>query len=104
MPADVPGSGSLEVGWRLARAAWGHGYATEAAHAALRVAFETLDLDDVWSLTAKINLPSRAVMSRLGLLHDATQDHNRSCRRAIGSTRTCFTGSPAPTGATRLAR
>ena len=38
MPSDVPGAGGMEVGWRLARAAWHQGYATEAATAAAQVA------------------------------------------------------------------
>ncbi len=75
MPDGVPGSGGLEVGWRLARSAWGHGYATEAGRAALAVAFDLAGYDEVWSLTATINLPSRAVMERLGLRHVATQRH-----------------------------
>lgn len=75
MPAGVPGSGGLEVGWRLARSAWGRGYATEAGRAALAVAFDRLGLDEVWSLTTTTNLPSRAVMGRLGLRHVATQLH-----------------------------
>ncbi len=75
MPAGVPGSGGVEVGWRLARSAWGHGYATEAGRTALEVAFGRLGLDEVWSLTAEANAASRAVMSRLGLSHVATQEH-----------------------------
>lgn len=39
----------VEIGWRLARPAWGHGYATEGATEALRVAFEVLGLDEVVS-------------------------------------------------------
>jgi len=65
--APVPG---IEIGWRLARSAWGFGYATEAARAALGFAFDTLLLGEVVSLTAASNARSRAVMSRLGMVHD----------------------------------
>lgn len=75
MPDGVPGSGGIEVGWRLARSAWGRGYATEAGRAALAVAFDLVGYDEVWSLTATINQPSRDVMERLGLRHVATQLH-----------------------------
>ncbi len=57
MPEDVPGSGGIEVGWRLARSAWGYGYATEAGRAALAVAFDLAAYDEVWSLTASTNAP-----------------------------------------------
>lgn len=66
--------GALEVGWRLARHAWGHGYATEAGRAALGVA-SAAGVDRVWSWTAKANEPSQAVMSRLGLVFDREADH-----------------------------
>src|SRR6266487_2428382 len=36
----------VEVGWRLAPAAWGHGYATEGAWAALRFGFEDIGLEE----------------------------------------------------------
>ena len=75
MPDDVPGAGGVEVGWRLAASAWGHGYASEAGRAALAVAFDQAAYDEVWSLTATVNSPSRAVMERLGLHHVATQPH-----------------------------
>src|SRR5665811_911175 len=42
----------IEIGWRLTRSAWGHGYATEAARAALLHAFEVLELSEVVSFTA----------------------------------------------------
>jgi RimJ/RimL family protein N-acetyltransferase len=67
MPEGVPGAGDQEVGWRLARRAWGHGYATEAARAALRVGLVDLGLPVVWSMTAALNKPSEAVMRRLGM-------------------------------------
>jgi len=66
----------VEVGWRLARPYWGRGYATEAAAAVLDYAFNTLDLKEVVSFTASQNLPSRAVMARLGMQHDGDQDFN----------------------------
>jgi RimJ/RimL family protein N-acetyltransferase len=57
----------VEVGWRLARPAWGHGYATEAAEAALTAAFTTLELPRVISLIDAANMRSEAVARRLGL-------------------------------------
>ena len=67
MPDGVPGAGGSEVGWRLARQAWHHGYATEAARAALGVAFDGVGLSEIWSMTAVLNEPSVAVMRRLGM-------------------------------------
>ncbi|KGM12408.1 GNAT family acetyltransferase [Cellulomonas bogoriensis 69B4 = DSM 16987] len=64
----------VEVGWRLARWAWGSGYATEAARAALHVAFTDLHLDEVVSFTARSNTRSTAVMRRLGMTHDPADD------------------------------
>ncbi len=75
MPTGVPGEGGLEVGWRLARAAWHHGYATEAARAGLDLALGTLRLPEVWSMTAVLNAPSIAVMERLGMERYATFEH-----------------------------
>ena len=63
-----------EVGWRLARSAWGKGYATEAARAALAVAFGPLGLDEVVSFTTVANDRSRAVMERLGMSRDPAED------------------------------
>jgi RimJ/RimL family protein N-acetyltransferase len=77
MPADVPGAGGMEVGWRLARPAWHHGYATEAARAALAVALSSLGMAEVYSMTALLNEPSLAVMRRLGLTEFVRWDHPR---------------------------
>ena len=57
----------VEIGYRLAREHWGKGFATEGAKAALAVAFARLALDEVVSFTAVLNLPSRAVMERIGM-------------------------------------
>lgn len=56
----------VEIGWRLVRAAWGHGYATEAATAWVRRAFGLLELPRLISVTVPENLRSIAVMGRLG--------------------------------------
>ena len=65
----------VEVGWRLARSAWGHGYATEAAGRALSFGFEDAGLPEVVSFTVVGNLRSRAVMERLGMSRLTTYDH-----------------------------
>ena len=63
-----------EVGWRLARSAWGKGYATEAGRAAVAVAFGPLGLAEVVSFTTVANRRSRAVMERLGMTRDPADD------------------------------
>jgi ribosomal-protein-alanine N-acetyltransferase len=65
---------AVEVGWRLAREAWGHGYATEAARAALGFGFDTVGLAEVVSFTSTTNTRSQAVMRRLGMTHDPADD------------------------------
>ncbi len=65
---------AVEVGWRLARHAWGQGFATEAAQAAVRYAFDELDLDELVSFTSAVHERSRAVMRRLGMRRDPADD------------------------------
>jgi RimJ/RimL family protein N-acetyltransferase len=77
MPDDVPGAGGMEVGWRLAREAWHHGYATEAAGVALDVWFEKSKMTEIFSMTSVLNEPSQAVMRRLGLTEYVRWDHPR---------------------------
>ncbi len=64
----------VEVGWRLAREAWGHGYATEAARAAVEFGFDELELDELVSFTVPANVPSQRVMERLGMRRDPSAD------------------------------
>lgn len=66
-----------EIGWRLARNAWGHGYATEAARAALAFGFGDIGLEEIVSFTAVTNKRSVAVMERLGMRRDGEFDHPR---------------------------
>ena len=65
---------AVEIGWRLARAHWNKGYATEAARAAVSYGFDTLGLAEIVSLTAVENLPSRRVMEKIGMTHDPAGD------------------------------
>ena len=62
-PADWPGT---EVGWTLAREAWGRGYATEGAIAAIDWAFDHLGWSEVIHCIDPENRASQAVASRLG--------------------------------------
>lgn len=71
---DAPFTPAVEVGWRLARQAWGRGYATEGASAALDFGFGPLGLDEIVSFTVPGNVRSRAVMERLGMTHDPADD------------------------------
>lgn len=68
--AELPFTPCVEIGWRLASAYWGQGYATEAAQAALRVGFVDLGLEEILSFTALSNQRSQAVMQRLGMQRD----------------------------------
>lgn len=65
---------AVEVGWRLSAAAWGHGYATEAARAALDFAFGVVNVDEVVSITTRTNERSQAVMRRIGMTYDPKDD------------------------------
>jgi RimJ/RimL family protein N-acetyltransferase len=65
---------AVEVGWRLARAAWGFGYASEAARAAVAAGFAEVGLDEIVSFTAVGNARSRAVMERIGMTHHPADD------------------------------
>lgn len=64
----------VEIGWRMARAHWGRGYAAEAARAALADGFSRLGLAAVVAFTAEGNLPSRRVMERIGMFRDLAGD------------------------------
>jgi RimJ/RimL family protein N-acetyltransferase len=57
----------VEVGWALARNAWGHGYASEAAAAILPWGFARFDDPAIYAWTARTNARSQAVMKRIGM-------------------------------------
>ena len=65
----------VEIGWRFNRAQWGHGYASEAARAALKDGFERCGFTEVLSYTSAINKRSEAVMRRIGLTREPSKDY-----------------------------
>ena len=62
-PEGWPGN---EIGWAIARAYWGRGYATEGAQAAMDFAFENLGWDQAVHSIDPMNVASIAVAHRLG--------------------------------------
>ena len=65
----------VEIGWRLARAHWGQGFAPEAAREVVRFAFEDLGLDELVSFTYVGNTNSRRVMEKIGMRFEREFDH-----------------------------
>ena len=87
--------GMVEVGWRLAAAHWGHGYATEAAREGLRFGFVEVGLPEIVSFTVPQNERSWRVMERIGLvrIRRGTSTIPASTRPPIRSScGTCCTG------------
>ena len=81
---DAPFTPALEVGWRLARPHWGHGFATEGATAAISYGFSQKGIDEIVSMTAVVNARSIAVMERLGMQREPAEDFEHP-RVPVGS-------------------
>ncbi|MFF5333874.1 GNAT family N-acetyltransferase [Streptomyces sp. NPDC013181] len=64
----------VEIGWRLARPAWGKGYATEAALKVLAHGFDVLALPEILAVTTATNHRSQAVMRRIGMTRNPDDD------------------------------
>jgi RimJ/RimL family protein N-acetyltransferase len=73
-PEEHPIGLHYEIGWRLLRAVWGQGFATEAARAALEDGLTRVGLREVVAYTSAENLRSRSVMERLGMQRDPSRD------------------------------
>lgn len=64
---ECPALGEFEIGWRMREDAWGHGYAREAAQAALEAGFTRFGARLIVALTVEGNAPSWGLMKRLGM-------------------------------------
>ncbi len=71
---EAPFTPAVEIGWRLTPDAWGQGYATEAARAALRHGFEDHGLREIVAVAVPANVKSLAVMERIGMKRDLDAD------------------------------
>jgi ribosomal-protein-alanine N-acetyltransferase len=71
---DAPFTPAIEVGWRLAQHAWGHGYAPEAARASVADGFDRLGLAEIVSFTSTTNVNSQRVMQKIGMARDLAGD------------------------------
>ena len=76
-PGKPPIDGEVEIGWRLARQAWGQGYAREAAAASLAWGWSNLDVPGIVAITVPANVRSWGLMERLGMQRvlDGDFDH-----------------------------
>lgn len=70
----LPIGPAIEVGWRLISNAWGRGFATEAASAALAWGFLNLGVAEILAFTSETNAASQAVMRRVGMHPDPSRD------------------------------
>jgi len=67
VPVEDDHPEEVELGYRLARWAWGHGYATEGCRALVRLAFTDLGVQRIVATTMVINAASRRVLEKAGL-------------------------------------
>lgn len=74
VPGQIPCAPAVEAVWTLGRPWWGHGYAAEAAAAAIRDGFARLALREIVAFTATVNQPSQRVMQKLGMTRDPADD------------------------------
>jgi ribosomal-protein-alanine N-acetyltransferase len=63
----LEGTGDVQVGFYLGRAAWGRGIATETGQAALRYGFEVLGLSHIVAVVRPENHASQKVLTKLSM-------------------------------------
>ena len=73
-PAGTPIADEMEIGWRLARNAWGKGYAREAAEASIAWGWANTATPEISAMTVIDNVRSWGLMERLGMTRDLAGD------------------------------
>jgi RimJ/RimL family protein N-acetyltransferase len=68
--ADINGQAEVEIGYRLAHAVWGQGYATEAAKAVRDYAFSVLGIKRLIAMIDPSNIASICVAKKIGMLYE----------------------------------
>ncbi len=86
---------AVEIGYGYARDAWGRGYATEAAAAAMRWAFEARDVDSLVAFTARENHASQHVLAKLGYAPQGEVETQHGRASFFRVTRAAFEASTA---------
>ena len=84
LPEIMP---AVEIGWRFARQSWGHGYASEAARAALDFGLQTRGLCEIVGVYQAENHASGRIMQKLGMRFDR-ETVDPTCGRSIRVYRT----------------
>lgn len=64
---DAPFTPCTDIGWRLKTSAWGQGYATEAARAALGYGIRKIGLKQIFAVAPEINTASIRIMEKIGM-------------------------------------
>lgn len=74
----LPGTSEIEIGYRLLKKYWGHGYATEGARGLLQYAFDVLDLKKIVAISDLGNLVSKRVLGKSGFIYLGEVDYQAS--------------------------
>lgn len=74
VPFDAHFTPAVEIGWRLSKAYWNRGLASEGARACLDFGFSRLGLKEIVAFTTPGNLASIRVMEKIGMRHDPEGD------------------------------
>ncbi|WP_029700979.1 GNAT family N-acetyltransferase [Lacrimispora indolis] len=90
---NIHGDGNLfpEIGYHIDKQFWCKGYASQAAKACLRYAFENMAFDEIFSYQKWTNTPARKVAEKMGMsLREEYADEKNTKTSVYSITRTEF--------------